>query len=103
MKKRISIVLIFASVLLLAGCYPQGPEYVEETDVVLTTHNKEYDFTAKATYAMPDRIVKITGDVVEGEEPSFIPDVTATTILAMIATNMQDLGWQEWILRMILM
>ena len=93
MKKRISIVLILASVLLLAGCYPQGPEYIEETDIVLTTHNDSYDFTAKATYAMPGRIVKITGDVAEGEEPSFIPDVTATAILGMIATNMQELGW----------
>ncbi len=77
MKKRISIVLIVTSVLLLWGCYPQGPEYVEDLDVVLTKHNEDYDFTAKATYAMPDQIVKITGDVTEGEEPSFIPDANA--------------------------
>jgi hypothetical protein len=93
MKKRISIVLILASVLLLGGCYPHGAEYVEDLDVVLTKHNKDYDFTAKATYAMPDQIVKITGDVAEGEDPSFIPDVNAQVILATIANNMADLGW----------
>jgi hypothetical protein len=93
MKKRISIVLIVASVLLLWGCYPQGPEYVEDMDVVLTKHNEEYDFTAKATYAMPDKIVKITGDVIEGEEPSFIPDANAAVMLTTVANNMADLGW----------
>jgi hypothetical protein len=95
MKKRISIVLIVTSVLLLWGCYPQGPEYVEDLDVVLTKHNKDYDFTAKATYAMPEEIVKITGDVIEGEEPSFIPDANAQVILATVASNMADLGWER--------
>jgi len=93
MKKRISIVLIVASVLLRGGCYPDGPEYVEDMDVVLTKHNEEYDFTAKATYAMPDQIVKITGDVIEGEEPSFIPDANAEVMLTTVANNMADLGW----------
>ena len=93
MKKRVSIVLIVVSVLLLGGCYPDGPEYVEDMDVVLTKHNEEYDFTAKATYAMPDKIVKITGDVMEGEEPSFIPDVNAQVMLTTVANNMADLGW----------
>jgi hypothetical protein len=95
MKKRISIVSIVAGVLLLGGCYPHGAEYVEDLDVVLTKHNEEYDFTAKATYAMPDKIVKITGDVAEGEEPSFIPDVNAQVILGTIANNMADLGWER--------
>ena len=95
MKKRISIVLIVASVLLLGGCYPHGPEYVEDLDVVLTSHKAEYDFLAKVTYAMPDRIVKITGDIAEGEDPSFIPDINAQKILTTIANNMADLGWQR--------
>jgi hypothetical protein len=95
MKKRISIVLIVASVLLLGGCYPHGAEYVEDLDVVLTSHKAEYDFLAKATYAMPNRIVKITGDIAEGEDPSFIPDINAQKILTTIANNMADLGWQR--------
>jgi hypothetical protein len=93
MKKRISIVLTVASVLVLGGCYPHGAEYVEDLDVVLTTHNKDYDFTAKSTYAMPDKIVKITGDVAEGEDPSFVPDINAQKMLATVASNMADLGW----------
>lgn len=93
MKKRISIFLIVASAFLLGGCYPDGPEYVEDLDVVLTTHNEEYDFMAQATFALPDKVVKITGDIAEGEEPSFLPDVTANTILSSIESNMEALGW----------
>lgn len=93
MKNRPSI-FFFALAILLWGCYPDGPEYVDELDVILTNF-KEYDFQAKATYAMPDRIVKITGNIEEGEDPEFIPDATATAILQMIEINMTDLGWQR--------
>lgn len=93
MKKGISFVLFIFGILMLWGCYPQGPEYVEDLDVVLTSHEEDYNFASKATYAMPDRIVKITGNVTEGDDPAFIPDGTAQKILATIASNMADLGW----------
>jgi hypothetical protein len=82
-------------IVMLSGCYPQGPEYIEDMDVVLTNFEDDYDFSSKATYALPDRIVKITGDVVDGEDPSFIPDAFATVILGQIETNMTKLGWQK--------
>jgi Domain of unknown function (DUF4136) len=91
--KSRSITAMVMLVILLAGCYPQGPEYVEDLDVVITDYEPSYDFSSKGTYAMPTRIVKITGDVVEGDEPQFIPDVTATAILAQIEKNMTALGW----------
>lgn len=81
--------------LLLAGCYPQGPEFVEELDVVITSHKDEYNFTEKQTYAMPDRIVKVTGNVVAGDDPEFIPDVVASQILDRIATNMEAMGYEQ--------
>jgi len=93
MKRKILIIVGFFGALLLASCYPDGPDYAEELDVVLTYHNPDYIFGTKTTYAMPDKIVKITGDVAEGEEPSFIPDVNAQVILGTIANNMTDLGW----------
>ena len=95
MKRKISISLVIISMVLITGCYPGGPDYVEEMDVVLATHNKDYNFAAKATYAMPDKIVKITGNLVEGEEPVFIPDAAAQLILDRIEMNMTALGWQK--------
>jgi len=95
MKNGILSVLALFSIFLLWGCYPQGPDYAEEMDVVLTYHNDTYDFVSKSTYAMPDSIVKITGNMSEGKEPVFIPDVTAQKILATIENNMTDLGWER--------
>jgi Domain of unknown function (DUF4136) len=95
MKKGIPLIVTILGIFMLWGCYPQGPDYIEEMDVVITKHQETYDFASKATYAMPDRIVKITGDVAEGQDPQFIPDVTAQKILAQIASNMTALGWQR--------
>jgi hypothetical protein len=94
MKRRISFALLTIGLFLLWGCYPGGPDYAEEMDIVLTSH-KDYDFVAKATYAMPDRIVKITGDIQEGDNPTFIPDVNAQKMLARIDDNMKALGWTK--------
>jgi predicted small lipoprotein YifL len=96
MKKRSSSIAVLATlIILLAGCYPQGPEYVEDLDVVLTNFQDEYDFDESQTYALPDRIVKITGNLVEGDDPEFMPTVTADFILAQIDKNMSELGWEK--------
>ena len=80
-KKSKSLIVLAILAIVLAGCYPQGPEYIEDMDVVITDYEPSYDFASKGTYALPDRIVKITGDVVQGDEPQFIPDATASLIL----------------------
>jgi hypothetical protein len=95
MKKGVLFYLSAVSIFLIWGCYPQGAEYTEELDVVVTKHQPEYDFSAKATYAMPDEIVIITGNLVEGEEPEFMPDENAARILGMIEQNMTALGYDR--------
>ncbi len=94
MKKHALIFSLALSGLFLWGCYPGGVEYVDDMDVVVTYHNADYDFAAKTgTYAMPDKIVKITGNKIEGELPEFMLDIYAAPILTAIAKNMDDLGW----------
>jgi hypothetical protein len=95
MKRKILITIGFFSALLIAGCYPGGPDYVEELDVVLTHHNPDYAFGIKATYSMPDAIVKITGNLQEGQAPSFIPAGTAALVLSKIEENMTALGYER--------
>ena len=95
MKKRTVLYISILLGLFLWGCYPDGPDYTEDLDIVITSHNDEYDFVAKTTYAIPDRIVKITGNLQEGDSPEFIPDVTASQILAQIDKNMLALGWTK--------
>jgi hypothetical protein len=93
MRKKIFSLMALFSGLLLWGCYPDGPTYTEDLDIVLTHHNVNYDFVAKSTFAMPDKIVKITGNLTEGQLPEYIPDIYASKILTMIADNMEALGW----------
>lgn len=91
MKRNIIYVLV--AFLILPACYPGGPEYYEETDLVYSNYDDQFDFTATNSYSMPDRIVKITGELLEGELPEFIEDKYGNQILNAIENNMSDLGW----------
>jgi hypothetical protein len=95
MKTNFFQIITSLGLLLLWGCYPEGPNYAEDLDIVITNYNPGYNFSAKKTYAMPDKIVKITGNLVEGDRPSFIPDVTASSILSRIESNMTAMGWTK--------
>jgi hypothetical protein len=93
MRKRIFSLVAIMSGLFLWGCYPNGPTYTDDLDIVVTHHNPDYNFVAKGTYAMPDKIVKITGNLQGNDLPEFLPDATASQILTRIASNMESLGW----------
>lgn len=94
MKKTKSLLILCALGLMLWGCYPQGPEYVEDLDLVYTNHNADYDFASKGTYARPDDIIKITGENIVGA-PETIPDAVAVAVLAKFDDNMEALGWTK--------
>lgn len=80
--------------LLLGGCYPEQPDYINEYDLVYTNHAPDYDILAKRTYALPDSIVILgTGDIDNGEAPDKVDAVYANQILNRIKANMADYGW----------
>ncbi|HMT28035.1 MAG TPA: DUF4136 domain-containing protein [Bacteroidia bacterium] len=94
MKKNLkSILAMLFLTLTIAGCYPGGPDYADEYDIVYTNYDKDFNFGGKKFYAMPDSIVKITGDVVQGEPLQFIKQVYANTILNRIKSNMASRGY----------
>jgi len=93
MRKKIFSLLTVLVGLFLWGCYPDGPTYTEDLDIVLTHHNPDYNFVAKNTYAMPNRIIKITGNLLDEEFPDSIPGVYASQIRQMIVDNMANYGW----------
>ena len=95
MKRRIFSSAVLLAFGLLWGCYPGGPDYYDELDIVYTNYDKDYDFASKGTFSIPDKIVKITGNLVDGEEPEYVKDIYATPILNQIASNLEDLGWTQ--------
>lgn len=93
MKKN--VIMLIGIVILLASCYPDGLEYYEETDIVFTNYTEGYDFAGKGTYSIPDKIVKITGNLAEGETPEYVKEPYNTQILNKIESNMSALGWTK--------
>jgi hypothetical protein len=89
------------SILLLAimgGCYPEGAEYTDELDLVYTNYSPTFDFKTKKTFAMPDSVVKITGDNASDPDgngkPEFSKSSYSAAILTSLKQQMQANGWQ---------
>jgi len=97
MKRTISKTILSAVAgVLLLGCYPAGPEFVEDLDVVYSSFDEEYNFQSKGTYAMPDKIV-VDVEIDKNGDTTFVymKPVYATPILQAIKSNMSELGWTE--------
>jgi hypothetical protein len=81
--------------VVLWGCYPGGPDYYEDTDVVFTTYDVDYVFQGSNTYAMPDKIV-VDVEIDRGDTTFvYMKDVFAAPILQAIDRNMLALGWAK--------
>lgn len=93
MKSKTISFTVALLVTVLFGCYPAGPEYVDELDIAYTNFDKNFDFVSRGTYSMPDKVVKVTGD--PAAPPEYIKDIYGVPILAQIDKNMQALGWTK--------
>jgi hypothetical protein len=93
MKKQ--LLILMGVLLTLGSCEPQGPEYYEDLDLVYTNYDDEFDFNTKGTYAIPDSIVRVTGNLIEGEDPEFVDEPYNSQILQKIEENMSQLGWNR--------
>jgi len=95
MKQKFLALAFIAGLMFFGGCYPDGAEYYEETDVVYTDYDDSYSFESKGTYSIPDKIVKITGELSEGETPEFVKEPYNTQMLQKIESNMTALGYTK--------
>lgn len=99
MKQSLIRSLTLVLLIFLSGCYPEGPEFVEELDVVYTDYDPEFNFAEQNTYAIPDSIVLIrdqnftptNGDTL----PDFVEPEFGDVILERIRQNMNEIGWTE--------
>jgi hypothetical protein len=91
MKKN--AIYFFVIMLLMVSCYPDEPVSYEDLDLVYTNYTATFDFASKGTYAMPDKIVKVTGNLADGENPEYVQEPYNTQILNKIKTNMTEMGW----------
>ncbi len=66
--------MVFSVLFLWPAAIQAGRIMQKNWMLFLPVHNDTYEFGTKTTYAMPDKIVKITGNLEEGEAPAFVPD-----------------------------
>src|SRR5215468_9976755 len=90
------------AILMVSGvisCYPNGADLVEELDLVYTNHDANFNFAGAHKYAIPDSVVKITGDIFEDPDgnhrPQFMSAASGDVILKAINDNMAAAGWQK--------
>lgn len=95
MQRTSITTMALLGVALLTGCYPDTPDSIEEYDLVYTNFAPDFDFKAETTYALPDSVVKVTGNLQQGELPEMVNPVYANPLLARIRDNMNTYGWTE--------
>jgi hypothetical protein len=93
MKKN--VFYFFGIIIMMVSCYPDELEYAEDLDLVYTNYTETFDFISKSTYSMPDKIVKVEGNLIEGEAPDFVQEPINSQILQQIEANMTALGWTK--------
>jgi hypothetical protein len=93
MKKK--IVFYLSIIVLLGSCYPDGAEYYSDLDIVYTDYDDQFDFVSKGVYSIPDKIVKIEGELADGEEPEYVKEPYNTQMLQKMENNMTALGWTK--------
>ncbi|CAD5265561.1 MULTISPECIES: DUF4136 domain-containing protein [unclassified Imperialibacter] len=96
--KLMSLVAMFAFIAM-QGCYPDGPDYVDELDIVYTNYDASFDFGSVNTYSLPDEVVEVNSSDFSSrngsDTPEFVDEEYSTLILDVIRENMTNLGWTE--------
>ena len=82
--------LVFSSIVLglvaLSSCYPGSDRTLENTELVYTVFDDNFDFSAKKTYFLDDEVLAI-------DTTETIPQGTQTAIINSIVSNMNKKGW----------
>lgn len=76
--------------LFLYGCYPQGAEFVDELDLVVTVEDNDTNYDQFLTYYIPDTIAFVSTD-----PDDELDEAAQERIIGKITENLDDYGWQR--------
>ncbi len=92
---RITLSALLGLMLMIGGCYPGGPEYTSDYDLIASEYSQEYwSANSPSTYYMPDSL----GWIVDREDLDNNDDLTReydAFILGEVAENMALYGYQR--------
>ena len=92
-KKYLIYLLSAAIIPLMYSCYPGGSEYYNETDLVITQHDNEFDFPNNKTYFMGDSI----NHIVEEDKENEVNRKYDAVILANVAAYLDTAGYTRMV------
>ena len=92
---RLALSGVLGIMLIIGGCYPGGPEYLSDYDLIATEYSEEYwNANSPSTYYMPDSL----GWIEDREDLDNNDDLTReydAFILGEVAENMALQGYQR--------
>src|SRR6187402_3349396 len=97
-KKYVKLTLGLSALLTLLGCYPkENVAAYSKYDLVITNYDKDFNYQAQTTFALPDSIILITDQSSSSSttKQTFLNQATATLILNQITTNLTNMGWAK--------
>jgi hypothetical protein len=96
MKTKKRLLLLFAGISCsFFSCYVNDPDSLDELDLVLTNYDNTVAFQGHPTYAIPDKVVEITGNYLAGQPVKFLDEPYSSIIINRIKSNMTAMGYSE--------
>ena len=83
--------MIIAIPLFILSCYPDGPSTGADTDVVGTSYDTDFDFSATTTFSLPDTVIHI---IAAGQEDSLGREYD-NQIINLVRDHMLANGYTE--------
>jgi len=94
-RLALRLAALAATAAAVAACYPDDISSTEELDTVTTLYDKQHDFGAGVTYALPDTVVFIDEDGTAGDDESDVSHQYDDQIIASIRENLNAAGYTE--------
>lgn len=79
-------------VFILVACYPDGPEYTSDYDLIGTSRNPSFDFDQASTFVLPDSIVFIKD---KSDRNTYLTENQEKQILDHIRGEFLAMGWVD--------
>lgn len=95
-SSRTTLFGVLAAVAVFGvGCYPEQPDSITAYDLVYTAYSPSFGFASARTYSIPDSVVLVTGNTVDGDAPLTVDPTFGDPIIARIKQNLNSRGWEE--------